>query len=65
MKQKKVELGQFFTKEALWLKPQVLQFIKSSKASIAYDPFAGGGDLLKISSRYGINKIKVMLQSRG
>jgi len=40
-------LGQFFTKADLWLKPQVIDFIKNSKCSIAYDPFAGGGDLLK------------------
>jgi len=44
---KKIKLGQFFTKATLWLKPQVEDFIKRSGCTIAYDPFAGGGDLLK------------------
>lgn len=44
---KKRVLGQFFTKDELWLKPQVLEFIKDSASSIAYDPFAGAGDLLR------------------
>ncbi len=57
-KDKKVKLGQFFTKESLWLKPQIIKFIKDSKATIAYDPFAGGGDLLKVSHLYGIGKTK-------
>ncbi len=46
---KKIKLGQFFTKATLWLKPQVQKFIKNSKCKISYDPFAGGGDLLKAS----------------
>lgn len=35
---KKVTKGQFFTKASLWLKPQVIDFIKKSKMTIAYDP---------------------------
>lgn len=54
----KKKLGQYFTKKDLWLKPQVVEFIKSSKCLIAYDPYAGNGDLLKVSKEYGINKIK-------
>ena len=46
MHDKKVKLGQFFTKDSLWLKPQVIDFINNSKCTIAYDPFAGGGHLL-------------------
>lgn len=49
MSQKKIELGQFFTKDDVWLKPQVKQFIIESKCSVAYDPFAGGGDLLRVA----------------
>lgn len=49
MSEKKIKLGQFFTKDTLWLKPQVIDFITSSGCTIAYDPFAGGGDLLKAS----------------
>lgn len=49
MSEKKIKLGQFFTKDSLWLKPQVIDFISKSGCTIAYDPFAGGGDLLKAS----------------
>ena len=58
MNTKKVTKGQFFTKASLWLKQQVIDFIKDSKCSIAYDPFAGAGDLIKISSMYGISQTK-------
>ena len=50
METKKVKLGQFFTKATLWLKPQVQEFIKNSGCTVAYDPFAGGGDLLKAAT---------------
>lgn len=46
---KKVKLGQFFTKKSVWLKPQIKKFINDTKCDIAYDPFAGGGDLLNTS----------------
>ena len=42
---KKVILGQFFTKESIWLKKQVKDFILCSGCTVAYDPFAGAGDL--------------------
>lgn len=42
---KKKALGQFFTEDSCWLQPQVADFIKSSKCSVAYDPFAGSGCL--------------------
>lgn len=44
---KKVRLGQFFTKACVWLQPQVKSFILSTGQAVAYDPFAGGGDLLQ------------------
>lgn len=47
----KVRLGQFFTKSSSWLKPQVENFILSSNCSIAYDPFAGEGDILKLCKK--------------
>ena len=53
---KKVTKGQFFTKASLWLKPHVIDFIKKSKMTIAYDPYAGGGDILKAAPMYGIEK---------
>ena len=51
-------LGQFFTKDELWLKPQVMDFIKNSNLSIAYDPFAGAGDLLRAAKeKCGFTKV--------
>ncbi|MCK5320827.1 hypothetical protein KAJ61_05590 [Candidatus Parcubacteria bacterium] len=55
---KKQILGQFFTKNNFWLKNHVLDFIKSTKATIAFDPFAGSGDLLKAAKEIGFKKIK-------
>ncbi len=55
---KKKSLGQFFTKNHFWLKTHILEFIKSTNKSIAYDPFAGGGDLLKVAKEIGFEKIK-------
>ena len=58
MGKNKVKLGQFFTRKNLWLKPQIKQFIKDSNCSIAYDPFAGAGDLLFCSQDYVISDTK-------
>ncbi len=55
---KKRSLGQFFTHNDFWLKSHILDFIKSTKAQIAFDPFAGGGDLLKSAKKIGFKKIK-------
>lgn len=46
---KKVVLGQFFTRDKVWLQPQVIDFIRSTHTSVAYDPFAGEGHLLDAS----------------
>ncbi len=56
MGDKKVKLGQFFTKGNLWLRPHIATFIRDTNCTIAYDPFAGNGDLLKISEQYGIHE---------
>ena len=53
---KKVELGQFFTKKDIWLKPQVKEFIIKSDKTTAYDPFAGSGDLLNVAKTLGFEK---------
>lgn len=55
---KKRSLGQFFTANNFWLKNHVLEFIKSTKAEIAFDPFAGNGDLLKLAKKIGFKKTK-------
>jgi hypothetical protein len=55
---KKRILGQFFTKNDFWLQEHILSFIKSIKAKIAYDPFAGSGDLLRVAKKIGFKKIK-------
>lgn len=57
MYSKKIRLGQFFTKKNLWLKPQIEDFIKSSNMKVAYDPFAGNGDLLNVASQIGFAKV--------
>lgn len=53
---KKRSLGQFFTKNHFWLKDHILEFIKKTKSEIAFDPFAGGGDLLKVANEIGFSK---------
>lgn len=59
VEKKKIKLGQFFTKASLWLKPQVKDFIEKSGCTIAYDPYAGGGDLLKAATEIlGFNEVK-------
>lgn len=55
---KKMSLGQFFTRNDFWLKDHILEFIKSTNAKIAFDPFAGGGDLLDVAQKIGFKKIK-------
>lgn len=57
MNEEKRKLGQFFTKETLWLMPQIKDFIKESKCKVAYDPFAGFGDLLSCAREYGISQV--------
>ena len=50
MNAKKVILGQFFTQKNIWLRPHIRRFIRNSGCQIAYDPFAGNGDLLKVAA---------------
>ena len=52
---KKRGLGQYFTKERTWLKGNVRDFILYSGRTVAYDPFAGTGDLLKVMSDLGFS----------
>jgi len=58
---KKARLGQFFTEKCCWLVPQVKDFIANSGCSIAYDPFAGTGLLLKAVS----HEIPTILKTEG
>lgn len=58
MNTKKIILGQFFTKNSIWLRPHIKQFILNSNCNIAYDPFAGMGDLLKVANDLGFHEIK-------
>lgn len=53
---KKKTLGQFFTKNNFWLKKHLIDFIHSTQADIAFDPFAGEGDLLRVLKELGIPK---------
>lgn len=54
----KIKLGQFFTKKNIWLQPQIIKFIKDSKAKVVVDPFAGNGDLLKAVKNIGITQLR-------
>lgn len=56
MSSTKRQLGQYFTRQQTWLCPQVVDFIRSTGARVAYDPFAGNGDLLKVANELGIEK---------
>lgn len=47
---KKTILWQYFTKKDIWLKTHIKNFILDSKRKIAFDPFAGDGELLKVGS---------------
>ncbi len=53
---KKQSLGQFFTRNDFWLKNHVLDFIKNTNTTIAFDPFAGGGDLIRVAKTIGFKK---------
>lgn len=53
---KKANLGQYNTKNSVWLKPQVEQFINDSYRSCVVDPFVGAGDLLIVAKQLGITK---------
>ena len=52
---KKRDLGQFFTKNQVWLQPQIIEFISSVKTDSVLDPFAGNGDLGRIFWRQHIS----------
>ena len=54
---KKINLGQFFTKQPFWKKRQVLYFINKYKFNFVLDPFAGNGDLLFQFNRRNVKKI--------
>lgn len=54
--EKKRSLGQFFTINNIWLKKHIIDFIKGTGATIAFDPFAGGGDLLRAMEPLGFSE---------
>ena len=56
MNDNKRHLGQYFTKRDVWLKENIKEFILNSKCSVAYDPFAGSGDLLKVATELGFKE---------
>ncbi|MBN1824358.1 MAG: hypothetical protein JW803_08570 [Endomicrobiales bacterium] len=49
-------LGQFFTKKDFWLKGHIKDFIINSGCRVAYDPFAGNGDILETAKQIGFSK---------
>lgn len=61
MENKKVTLGQYFTKHSFWAQPQVIEFIQEcidNGYTTIIDPFAGDGDLLKFAHD-NFNNIKL------
>jgi len=54
---KKSNLGQFNTKNDVWLKPQVKEFISHSGCVFGIDPFAGQGDLVKAATELGLKQV--------
>jgi hypothetical protein len=55
---KKTDLGQFNTRRDVWLKPQVVDFIKTSSHTRGLDPFAGDGDLIMAMFDLGLKPLK-------
>lgn len=55
---KKIIYGQFFTKGSVWLREHIKKFILDSKTDLAYDPFAGAGDLLNVAKELGYSRIE-------
>lgn len=51
MNNQKQNLGQFNTKNDVWLRPHVYDFIKSCGCSRVVDPYAGAGDLLAAANQ--------------
>ena len=51
----KRELGQYFTKDEVWLRPHIKEHIISlmEKYKLCVDPFAGDGHLLNIAKVFG------------
>lgn len=45
MKNQKQNLGQFNTKNDVWLRPHIVKFIKDSGCHTVVDPFVGAGDI--------------------
>lgn len=54
--EKKQSLGQYFTTLNSWCTDEVREFILSSPCTVAFDPFAGKGDLLAFSRMLGFKK---------
>ena len=52
-KKLKRDLGQFFTRESVWMQPHIRDHLErlSQQYTVCVDPFAGEGDLLKVASK--------------
>lgn len=55
---KKRILGQFFTEKNNWFRKHIKNFILKSNCKIAYDPFAGNGDILQVVNK--LTKLKTI-----
>lgn len=56
--QKKISLGQFFTRNDTWLHEHIREFIMSAHSRVVYDPFAGNGDILRAVGELGFHECR-------
>ena len=56
----KSDMGQFFTRDAVWLQPQVRRFIEGHLGRGAMDPYAGAGHLLDVAKELGAASVSGM-----
>ncbi len=57
MTKKKSNLGQFNTRNDVWLRPHIEKWIRDVGASVVVDPFAGRGDLLSATGPWFTEKV--------
>ena len=52
----RVSRGRFLTTADVWLRPQIVDFVRRSSCSVAFDPFAGHDHLLKAMEKLGLSR---------
>lgn len=52
--------GQYFTKDSVWLQPQIKRFLSKHTDKGILDPYAGAGHLLDVGKSFGYNILEGM-----